>query len=272
MSYSRSLATSLVAVIGLITPNNAVAQETTASADQTSETGRMGLLRLCFRDVDRGTAIVPDALIIDGRMIFSRVNEAGFIDVQIPEGDRQVLVKAKGYDDLPSKQTSFAEDAPLNALMLDPKEKTPELRPDNLSRFIKDKSSAMAGFVVDEELSRAIKDAEVELLGTDIKTKTDERGFFALSVPMTDAGPIPEDVTGRKFAKKNFKITKPGYGYEERLNVLLETAIPKIFQIRMIPGGGGNAVDEEVDRGGLQSFVFGMPRDPHEHDETTTAP
>lgn len=241
--------------------STAVSQDTTSTENAAPETSIPAVLRVWFRDAERGTAVRPDAILLDGRPIFPRVDETGHVDIMTTEGDHQLGVRASGYDPLDSRQTAFSFDAPMNVIMLDPVQKTPELRPENLSRFMSENSSLIVGFVVDEELSRAIEDAEVEIVDSEIKTKTDARGFFALQIPLTEGTPMPDDAAGRKFRKVSFRVTKDGFGYEERLNVAVETGSPKMFQIRMIPGGGGNTLDEETERGGLQSWVFGIPPD-----------
>jgi len=252
----------LIAALFSFAGSLGLSQETTATASSTAETSTSGLLRLWFRDSERGTAIRPTAILLDGRPVFSQVDETGHTNLTTTEGDHNVVVHANGYDTLDSKQTAFGYDAPMNVLMLDPAQKTDELRPENLSRHMKDDSGLIVGFVVDDEASRPIEGADVEVTGSpDFRTKADARGFFALHVPLKGATPMPDDAQGRRFVKTNFKVTCDGYGYEERLNVVLESGSPKIFQIRLVPGGGGNALDEEEDRGGLQSWIFGVPKD-----------
>ncbi len=224
----------------------------------TSETSTPAVLQVWFRDSERGTAVRPDAILLDGKPIFPKVDETGSAVISTTEGDHELGIRGAGYDPMDTKQTAFSYDPPMNAIFLDPAQKTAELRPENLSRYMPGNSSLVAGFVVDEELSRPVEDAEVEIIDTELKAKTDSRGFFAVGVPMSQGATLPEDAAGRKFIKKGFRVTKEGYGYEERLNVAFETGVPKIFQIRLVPGGGGNTLDEETDRGGLQSWVFGI--------------
>ncbi len=239
----------------------------TASAQTTGT--QMSVLHFTFRDSARGTLVRPDAVLVDNKVVFNTIDEAGRMSVTVSPGDHQVLVKAEGYDDLDSRQTAAVDYAPMNVIMLDPAEEPEELRPDKLSDGMPADGTSIAGFVVDDSVGKPVVGAEVELLNKDIKTTTDERGFFKLPVPLPDGKPMPENLTGVVFSTRDIKVSKPGYGFEERLNVLVESGTPRVYQFSMIRGGGGNSVDETAGRNNLQSSLFGL-RNVEPEDEPST--
>lgn len=241
---------------------------------QTSPTKSTALLRLCFRDSERGTAVVPDALLVDGKMIYSRIDEAGRLDLPLESGDHNLQVNARGYKQMDAKETALPESPPLNIITLDPVQPPPELQPGSLSKTMKPDHGLIAGFVVDDELGKPIEGAEIRLGDGSAKTTSEGTGFFALAVPMANAGPVPDD-PNQKFVKRTFVISKDGYGAEERQNVLLLKESPKVWQVRLQPGGSTNSVDEDNNRGGLQQWIFGVPANADGEtsgDATTTEP
>lgn len=244
---------------------------------QTSETKERkptALLRLCFRDSERGTAVVPDALLVDGKMIYSRIDEAGRLDLPLESGDHNLQINARGYKQMEAKETALPESPPLNIITLDPMQSPAELQPGNLSKYMKADHGLVVGFVVDDEMGKPIEGAEIRLGDGSVKTTSEGNGFFALAVPMMNAGPLPED-TNQKFVKRTVIISKDGYGAEERQNVLLLKENPKVWQIRLQPGGSTNSIDEDNSRGGLQQWIFGVPANADGEttaDATTTEP
>lgn len=232
------------------------------AADTTSEPA---VLKLRFRDSETGVSIVPDSVLVNGKSVAGRLDETGKVDLNLNEGDHQVIVQAKGYKPMAATETALAENTPINVLCLDPRETPAEIRPEALARFIKPKGAALAGFVVDDTTGQPIEDVEITIPGTDLRTRSNSHGFYAVSVPLTDGGPLPNE-PNRLFSKKVFLITKSGYTVEERRNVMLVSDLPKLLNVRMTKGGGNaNVVDEEEHRGGLQRALFGTA-EPVEHD------
>ncbi len=235
------------------------------AAAQTTAT-QMAVMHFTFRDSARGTVVRPDAILIDNKMIFNAIDEAGRMSVPVSPGDHQVLVKANGYDDLDSRQTAALDQAPINVIMLDPAEDPEELRPEKLGEGMPADGTLIVGYVTDETVGKPVAGAAVELLKQDVKTTTDERGYFKLPVSMPDGKPMPENLNGITFSTRDIKVSKPGYGFEERLNVLVESGTPRIYQFQLVRGGGGATVDETEGRNNLQSSLFGLrnvePEDP----------
>jgi hypothetical protein len=271
MFASRGRVVALLILCIVASTSSSVAQtETTGSAPSSAPAGEKptALLRLCFRDAERGTAVVPDALLVDGKMIYSRIDEAGRLDLPLESGDHMLQVNARGYQQMDAKETALPDSPPLNIITLDPLQKPVELQPGSLSKYMKPDHGLVAGFIVDDELGKPIEGAEVKLNDDSAKTETSGNGFFALAVPMANAGPLPEDAN-QKFVKRTFVITKDGYGSEERQNVLLLKENPKIWQVRLQSGGSTNVINEDNSRGGLQQWIFGVPDD-HDHETSGT--
>ena len=231
---------------------------------QTQESSASAVLRLKFLDSETGVGIVPDAVIIDGAF-YSPGGRGSREEMVVPleEGDHIVTVKAQGYKDLTSRQTALPEDeAPLNAISLDPAEPPFGLREDILRKHLPPGGSVIAGYVVDDTTGEPIKDAVVAMAG--ITTRTNELGYFVLPASLSDAQRLPEDDgSGTMFARRGFSVYKPGYGPVERRNVLLLVGIPKTFRLRLVPGNTPDIADEEESRGNLPASTFGFPTDSH---------
>lgn len=237
-----------------------------ATGGISAQTSQTALLNFVFRDSTRGTVVRPDAVLVDNEVMFNTIDEAGHMTIPVTPGDHRVVIKARGYADMDSRQTALEDQAPKNTVMLDPLTPPEQLLPENLSQNMPVDGTLVCGFVVDAASGKPLAGAEAELLGKDIKVKTDKDGFFKLPVSMPDGKQMPEDPRGVVFAQRDFRVFQPGYGFEERINVLVESGAPKIFNIDMIRGGGGNSHDESAARNNLQSSLFGLtnvePEDP----------
>lgn len=224
------------------------------------------IMHFTFRDSARGIRVMPEAVLINNKPVFNVIDEAGRMSVPIAPGDHRVVIKARGYTDLDSRQTASLDHAPMNLLMLDPATQPEELLPENLSQGMPDDGTLIVGYITDEEMGVPLAGANVELLGKDVAVKSDKNGFFKLPVAMPDGIQMPDDPRGGTYGMRDFRVTMPGYGFEEHINVLVESAAPRIYQIQMIRGGGGNSIDEAGSRNNLQSGLFGIynvePEDP----------
>lgn len=231
-----------------------------------AETSKTALLNFAFRDSTRGTVVRPDAVLVDNEVVFNTIDEAGRMTIPVTPGDHRVVIKARGYADMDSRQTGVEDQSPKNTVMLDPLSPPEQLLPENLSQGMPADGTLICGFVVDAATGKPLAGADAELLGKDIKVKTDKDGFFKLPVSMPDGKQMPEDPRGVVYAQRDFTVSMAGFGFEERVNVLVESGAPKIFNIDMIRGGGGNSHDESAGRNNLQSSLFGLtnvePEDP----------
>src|SRR6188508_3464690 len=159
MAFSRSLGF-LAGVVSLAVFNCGTSQAQPASA----ETSATGILHFTFRDSARGTVLKPDAILIDEKMTFNPIDEAGRVSIAVPPGDHRVVVKARGYADLDSRQTAATNHAPMNLLMLDPLVQPEQLKPENLGKDMPADGTFIAGFITDDVMGKPIAGAEVELL------------------------------------------------------------------------------------------------------------
>ena len=228
---------------------------TSASAQSTTQTA---FLQFTFRDSVRGTVVRPETVLVDNKVVFNTIDEAGRMTVPVPAGDRRILIKAHGYDDMDTRQTALADHTPNNVVLLDPSDEPEQLRPENLGEGMPADGTLIAGFITDSSTGKPLADADIELIGKDQKAKSDTDGFFKLPVPMPDGKQMPDDPRGVVYAQRNFRVNKGGYGFEEWMNVLVESGAPKIFQVEMVRGGGGNSLDEAAGRNNLQSGLFGI--------------
>lgn len=237
-----------------------------ASPSMAQDTSATALLQFTFRDSVRGTVVRPDAVLVDNKVVYHPIDEVGRMTVPVTPGDHRVEIRANGYNDMDSRQTALADHTPNNIVMLDPSNTPEQLKTENLNKDLPPDGSMLVGFVIDDTSGRPVSGAQVELLNKNEKTVTDKDGFFKLAFHMPDGQHMPDDPRGVIFSQRDFRVTKAGYGFEERLNVLVESGMPKIFQINMIRGGGGNSVDEIQQRNNLQSGLFGLsnvePEDP----------
>lgn len=260
MSLNKQRASALIAAALsgaiLLIAQSAFAESTSGS-----------LLRLRFRDSETGAAVVPTSVRLDSREIASLSDQYGRINTYAADGEHQLVIEAPGYKQMVAREQVTGQDTPIQVIMLDPVQPPAEITGKFLSQFSRPDSSVIAGYIVDEENSQLLEDVTVAVSGSNLSTKTNERGFFALSIPLPDAGPMPEAEKNQKFAKRNIIFSKPGYGAEERRNVLLITSEPKIFHIRLAEGVAPVVLDESKTRGGLQRWLFesGTP-DEHDHE------
>ena len=267
MAFVKQLVMVASVAATIVAQNYAEAQGSNAVTSETA------VLHFAFRDSVRGTVVKPDAILVDEKVVFNAIDEAGRVSVPVTPGDHRVVIKADGYNDLDSKQTAGLEHAPMNILVLDPATQPEQLKPEHLSSGMPADGTFIAGFVTDERMGSPVEGADVTLLNKDVTVKTDESGFFKLPVSMPDGKQMPEDTRGVLYSTRDFRISKPGYGYEERLNVLLETGSPKVYQVELIRGGGGNSLDEASGRNNLQSSLFGLRNvEPEDSPTTPTRP
>jgi hypothetical protein len=244
---------------------------TTTSHSDDDSTGPEVMLHFWFKDSARGTAVRPQAVLLDGKMSFQQADEAGKLDLTTRAGDHELEVKTNGYKDMVARETALVDQSPMNIVLLDPVKQPAELDPANVSKVMPANGTVILGYVTDDLLARPMPGATVTLIPAGTKVETDANGFFQLPVPIkTDAKTVPDDPKNTHYGTANFKVSKPGFGDDEHLNVLVESGEPKVFQIELVRGGGGNVTDEDSARNNLQSSLFGRYNVEPENDEATS--
>jgi hypothetical protein len=241
------------------------------SAADESSTAPEVLLHFWFKDSARGTAVRPQAVLLDGKMSFQQADEAGKLDLTARAGDHELEVKTTGYKDMVARETALVDQSPMNIVLLDPVKQPPELDPATISKAMPQGGTLILGYVADDLLARPLAGATVTLMPDGTKVESDANGFFQLPVPIKkEARTVPDDPKNTHFTTANFKVSKQGFGDDEHLNVLVESGEPKVFQIELIRGGGGTVTDEDSSRNNLQSSLFGRYNVEPDDDQPTS--
>lgn len=244
-----------------------VAAASSLSAQNTTQTADLILI---FRDSRTGTSVVPESVTVDGREVSGRVDPTGKVVVKVPPGDHEVVIKAQNYNQMTTRQSALIEENQTNEILLDPVTDPVDLRPENIEKYLDPAAGLIIGYVVDNETGIALENTQVRLGNDEGRAVTNERGFFALRVPMTSAGPMPESNSGQLFTKKNFEIIKSGFKTEDRRNVVVITGEPKFVGVKLMRGSGSELMDEDEHRNDLQRSIFNPSAPSHEEPTTAT--
>jgi len=217
-------------------------------------------IQMCFQDSRTGMGVVPDTVLVDDTNVAKQVDASGRLRLDVLPGEHRILISAKGYQDLDTRQTVLAGNASKSIILLDPTTPPAEPFAEPPGAIGEVPRAAIRGYVVDDETGQPLAGATLAVVGTNDHTVTDADGFLTLTVPVGDGTPIPEDNTGRLFVKKDMVVTKVGYGTLVEQNIVLIGGETYRFQFRLVPDGVTRAINEQKHRGNMQATaVDGRP-------------
>lgn len=196
-------------------------------------------INLHFRDSNTGYAVVPqDVLFYDaesGQMVDqvapSSITPDGAASASLPAGMYLLLTAADGYQ--PVYVKLFAGDAAVSKYIinLDPLEPPAELQGSFTNPLLRSDVTLISGFVVDDQSGQPLGGVEISSPATSTKTATDSRGYFQFYLPAND-------ITG------TFRLEKPGYVSQERINIEIWPEGDWQYRIRLKPGEGSEIIND----------------------------
>ena len=214
-------------------------------------------VQMCFQDSRTGMGVIPDTVLVDDTNVAKHVDASGRLRLDVLPGEHRILVSAKGYQNLGTRQTVLAGNASKSIILLDPTNPPAEPIAEPPTGAIGEvPRAAIRGYVVDDKTGQPLAGATLAVVGTNDPTATDAHGLFALTVPVGDGTPIPEDAAGRFFVKKDMVVTKVGYGTVEEQNIVLIGGETYRFQFRLVPDGVTRVINEQEHRGNMQATTF----------------
>ena len=148
-----------------------------------------GSVQMCFQDSRTGVGVVPDMVLVDDANVAKQVDASGRLRLDVPPGEHRILISAKGYQDLGTRQTGLAGNASKSIILLDPTASPAEPAAGPLGAMGETpRVAAIRAYVVDDETGQPLAGAAITVVGTNA-TVTDETGFFTLAVPVRDGAP-----------------------------------------------------------------------------------
>jgi hypothetical protein len=195
-----------------------------------------------FVDSATGYAIQPEVSVSshnangrERRVAASQVDAGGFAALRLERGRHTITASAPNYRPMSGELEVDGSEAYRIVFVLDPVVEPRELRADYIASLHRPDATVFVGFVIDEDSGKPVSEARVSSQPGGVETRTDERGYFQLHVPVpTEANASPA----------NLLFEKPGYRAEERQHLQLWPGGDWIYRISLSRGGGRTVVDE----------------------------
>jgi hypothetical protein len=204
-----------------------------------------GNLRVRFLDSATGYAIQPDEIhVVTGRAgartqppPVRAVSRSGHLALALANGQHTLEVGAANYFPLAGQVVAGESDRFNINFVLDPISPPRELQNDYIDTLRRADATVFVGFVADEETGQPLRNVSVRSLPSGVATRTDERGFFQIHVPLPGGA-----------ASSSLLFEKGGYRTHERQHLELWANGDWIYRISLVPGNGREVVDERTTR------------------------
>lgn len=184
-----------------------------------------GVVSIRLLDSSTGFSIPPEQLQLQPNLAFAN----GRLELRPVEGETHVVVRHPDYH--PFSATIVPSVHSLT-FWLEPLRLPAEVDPETVRSWHRSDATILLGFVSDEESGEPLADVAVECRA---RTRTDDRGFFRLAVPLSEQG-------------ATFRVHKPGYISQEFHNIELWPNGDWNYLIRLRLGQGHERLDEATDR------------------------
>ncbi|HEX5221542.1 MAG TPA: putative Ig domain-containing protein [Verrucomicrobiae bacterium] len=202
-------------------------------------------VRIRLVDSATGYAVQPttiEAKSRAGNKGAQRLNSASFhaggdAVMSLEQGSHMVTVDAPGY----LRMSGAFEMSPNNpytiVFQLDPLVPPREIQPDYVSKLHRVEETVFVGYVVDDDSGQPLANAVVRTEPSERETRTDERGYFQIYVPVQTLAEATQSPASLSFSQAGFRTEE--YRYLE-----LWSEGDRVYRIRLQPGDGRNVVDE----------------------------
>jgi hypothetical protein len=201
-------------------------------------------VQIRFVDSATGQAVKPtivEAAPPDGRSIRrvrrNGVSAAGRTTLNLDTGAHSIRVVAPGYQPMTGEFVVPPGNPYQLVFHLDPVTPPAEIDPATIATWHRINETIFLGYVVADETGQPLADALVRTEPSGRETRTDERGFFQLYVPVqtrAEASATPA----------NLQFSHPGYRTEARAYLELWSQGDWIYRIRLERGHEVKTVDE----------------------------
>ena len=202
-------------------------------------------VRIRFVDSATGYAVQPTTVEtrpalpgqIERRVNRSAIATDGRAALTMEPGQHTITAVATCYQPL-SGTFAMTTDNPYNIVFqLDPLSPPTEIQPDYLTTLHRVDETLFVGYVVDDESGTPLANALVRAEPSGNETRTDDRGYFQIYVPVQTLAEATQSPAALSFSISGFRT-------EERRYLELWPEGDWVYRIRLLPGSGSTIVDE----------------------------
>ena len=190
-----------------------------------------------FSDTETGFAVAVNRITVDGSPQAITLVGPGRVMLSIKSGRHRVMIEAVGYRGLSTDiSVSSEKNGPVD-MLLSPTQPPPEISASATAGRVRSDATAIVGFVSGVDTGQPLSGVIIRTTdGSATQTTTNDRGFFALRVP------IDSHHEGSQFTGLAFE--RGGYISYERQNIRLAVGDVITYRVSLDIGTGTRTVDE----------------------------
>lgn len=210
------------------------------------ETNR-AMVQIRFVDSATGFAVQPDvteATPQDAgspgkKLRRSGVSPGGRAALLLAKGRHTISARADGYQPMSGEFEVLADNPYQLEFQLDPLITPREIQPEYVTTLHRWNETVFVGYVSDDKSGEPLADALVRTDPSGRETRTDERGYFQIYVPVQTRAEATN-------APARLAFSKSGYRAEVRSHLELWSEGDWVYRIRLQRGEGENLLDERT--------------------------
>ena len=165
------------------------------------------------------------------------VSTNGLAGLNLESGKHTITVDAVGYQPMSGAFEMSANNPYTIVFQLDPLVQPREIQPDYVSTLHRPDETVFVGYVVDDDSGQPLANAVVRTEPSGRETRTDERGYFQIYVPVQTLAEATQSPASLNFSQAGFRT-------EEHRYLELWSEGDWVYRIRLQPGDGKNVADE----------------------------